>query len=180
MPHNDLFCLCTLPLAWPARAELNDPGDTEIAAHLRQALLVLNACNHLDAQREAELAAGEQRKLERLEAKLDLALHLLARALHPQRPPAPRALRLSPQGLSWETPAHESTHESTPEPGLAVWLQIHPCAALPLPLQLPGQIQAAEPGRIEARFTHLDEPLTEALVQYIFRRQREAIRAGQR
>ena len=162
----ELYCELHAALLWRETR----PEPATLDAVLREAALLLTAINQMEATHEAEPAAAEQRRLERLEAKLDLALHLLARALQPATPAGERALRLSPEDAAWDD-------DAPPAAGTALMLELCPSSALPLTLRLPALAVQAEAGRARARFVDLPEALREALYQFVFRRHRQAIRA---
>ncbi|HNQ03003.1 MAG TPA: PilZ domain-containing protein [Thiobacillaceae bacterium] len=155
----------SLPLQWRPLAEDND------MAVDREALLLLTAINRMEAGHETE-SMGEQHRLERLEAKLDLALYLVARGLQPGPAPAPVTVRLSPAGIDWQ--------EAQPPPaGACLLMELWLSNVLPLPLRLRAVARGQVTGWAQAAFPHLPEALTEALYQLIFRRHRQAIRSRQ-
>lgn len=160
-------CTCTLPLRWRAGSAANP------AALLTEAQLLLTAFNHLESQPEGGVndpaAAGDPPRLARLEAKLDLALYLLARTLAPRHKLPLREVWLSSTLLTWPDPA-------PPAAGEAVLIELQPCASLPLPLTLPGVALAADGAHARVALASLPEPLSEALHQFVFRRHRQDIR----
>jgi hypothetical protein len=165
MPDG-LTCLCRMPLSWHA-AEV----DAETSAQLlREAALLLAALNQIESSHELEASNPENRRLDRIEAKLDLALHLLARKLqdesHSQRLP----VELTPTSASWPAPL-------PPSEGTRLIVEFSPSSALPLSLKLPAIGMAPENGMARVRFEALGETLDEALYQFVFRRHRQAIRA---
>lgn len=162
---DGLRCECRMPLAWRPAA----PDEDTRQAMMREAALLLAAINQVEGGHEIE-AGSENRRLDRLEAKLDLALHLLARALEPHDPAPARRVRLGAEALSWED-------AQPPAEGTALVLEMRPSEALPLTLKLPAVAQAPEPGMARARLAGLSETLVDALVQFVFRRHRQAIRA---
>jgi len=158
-------CSSRIPFAWRP-GTLADP-----AASLRAALLFFTAFNHIEAQQDTG-GGGEHANpgdLARVEAKLDLALHLLARALAPEQALPVEEVLLSASHLSWAAP-------TPPAPGQAVVLEMQPCPALPLSVCLPGRVTASDNSRVQVAFEALPEPLAEALHQFVFRRHRQAIR----
>lgn len=163
-----VMCECGIPFSWRV-----DQGDAHgRQAMLSEALLLLNAFNHVESQPEqghGDPAGGDAARMTRLEAKVDLVLHLLARAL--ERAPAPAVTRvwLSTEEIAWKE-AHP------PAPGTALVLDMQASAALPLTLRLPVRALPAAPGQARARLETMSEPLSEAWHQFIFRRHRQAIR----
>ncbi len=165
---SDLQCECRVPFAWRA-AGAEDAAARAGAVH--QATLLLDAINQMEASsHEGEPGDAGQKRLERLEAKLDLALHLLARSLQPAVTLPERTVWLSPEGAAWQD-------DAPPIPGTDLDLELRLSAALPLPLRLPAVAVAADGGRARARFVEPTEALSEALYQFVFRRHRQALRA---
>lgn len=163
---DGLTCQCRMPLSWYA-----DELDAETAAQsLREAALLLAALNQIESSHDLEASTPENRRLDRIEAKLDLALHLLAGQLqkncHSQRLP----VDLSPTSASWPD-------TKPPSEGARVLVEFSPSSALPLNLKLPAIGLAPENGMARVRFEALGETLDDALYQFVFRRHRQAIRA---
>ncbi len=163
----DLQCECRVPFAWRAA------GTEDAAARagaVYQATLLINAINQMEAGHDSEPGEAGQKRLERLEAKLDLALHLLARSLQPTAPLSEHTVWLSPSEAAWQD-------DAPPIPGTEVELELRLSATLPLTLRLPAVAVAADGGRARARFVEPTEALSEALYQFVFRRHRQALRA---
>lgn len=163
--NEGLLCECPMPLAWREAA----PDDDARQAMTREAVLLLTAINQIEGGHEIE-AGSENRRLDRLEAKLDLALYLLARALEPAVSTASRRVRLGAEEVAWEDPAPATE-------GASLVLELRPSEALPLTLKLPAVALAPMAGMARARLAGLPEALNDALVQFVFRRHRQAIRA---
>ncbi len=161
-----LACTCSMPLAWhPASLDENAR-----LGMMREAALLLNALNQMEGSHELESSGPDTRRFERLEAKLDLALHLLARVLDPGIPPPFRDVTLSPLGVEWND-------EQMPLAGASLILELRPSEHLPLTLRLPARAGEALPGVARAHLVNPPEALEEALHQFVFRRHRQAIRA---
>lgn len=163
--NDGLLCQCTMPLSWREAA----PDASERRAMLGEAALVLAAINQMEGGHEIE-SAPENRRLERLEAKLDLTLHLLAKVLEPAPPPPGIAVGLGGETVEWRD-------ERPPAAGTAIVLELRPSEALPLAIRLPAVALAPNGGLARARFQELNEELADALTQFVFRRHRQAIRA---
>jgi hypothetical protein len=163
--NEGLLCECRMPLAWREA----EPEEAERHAMAREATLLLTAINQMEGGHELESGA-ENRRLDRLEAKLDLALHLLARALQPAAPVDSRLVRLGADEVAWED-------TRAPADGIPLILELRPSEALPLTLKLPAVALAPMAGMARARLACLSEALNDALVQFVFRRHRQAIRA---
>lgn len=164
--NEGLLCECRMPLAWRE----SQPEPARRQAMMREAALLLAAMNQMESSHEMESGTGENRRLDRLEAKLDLALHLLARALEPNSPPAGQMVRLGAERAEW-------LDENPPREGIHLVLDLRPSEHLPLTLTLPAVASAPLPGLARVRFSDLSEALTDALTQFVFRRHRQAIRA---
>jgi hypothetical protein len=158
------LCECPMPLAWREAA----PDDDARQAMTREAVLLLTAINQIEGGHEIE-AGAENRRLDRLEAKLDLALYLLARALEPAAGQLRAGSGWAPRKWPGKTPP--------PPPRAPLVLELRPSEALPLTLKLPAVALAPMAGMARARLAGLPEALNDALVQFVFRRHRQAIRA---
>ena len=164
-PNTGLWCELTLPFAWKPSSHNESQPALE-----REALLQLNAINQMEAAHDLE--SGSDRRMERLEAKLDLTLYLLARTLQPGPGHTPRSVQLSPAGVRW----HDAT---PPSPQSRLILEMQPSLTLPLSLRLPALALSQHDGLAAAQFTSMGEAVLEALHQFVFRRHRQAIRARQ-
>jgi len=163
---DGLSCTSEMPLAWhPASLEEN-----ERQRMMREAALLLNALNQTESSHDLESSGADNRRFERLEAKLDLVLHLLARTLEPGASPSIRNVTLSPLAVEWND-------EHLPIAGTPLILELRPSEHLPLTLRLPAVAQNSLPGLARASLIKLPEALDDALHQFVFRRHRQAIRA---
>ena len=168
MIEQGLWCDCRLPLKW----SVLDTSVTPTETLEREALLLLTAINQMEAVHEMEAGGTEHRRLERVEAKLDLALYLLARTLEPGPAPVVLDVKLSPEEIRWQ-------ETRPPAEGTPLLLELRPSTTLPLSLRLPAMAMVPEAGFARASFLGLPEPVADALHQFIFRRHRQAIRARQ-
>jgi len=168
---DGLSCECHMPLAWHAVALEPDARQGQMrATQIREAALMLTALNQMEGMHELEASGPENRRLDRIEAKLDLTLHLLARTLETGETPPAHIVQISPSGAQWEDPA-------PPAEGTTLILELRPSEALPLSLKLPAIALAPQAGKARVSFEGLTEALDEALYQFVFRRHRQAIRA---
>lgn len=120
---------------------------------------------------ESEPGSPTGRMLERLEAKVDLALILMGRLLsqeHPAHYPVP--LTLSAQAVEWKS-------DSLPPPGSPILITLHLSPTLPQPLRLTAIVKRSGQGSAEAVFTHLNEEMKEWLERTVFRQHRRHIQA---
>ncbi len=160
-----LSCICTMPLAW----HTVQIDENRRHGMMREAGLVLAALNQMESSHDLDSGVAENRRLERLEAKLDLALYLLARALEPAPAPEHCLVTLSPRGAEW-------AEASPPPAGTALVLELRPSEQLPLLLKLPAVAREAIAGQARVRFENMPDDLEDALHQFVFRRHRQAIR----
>lgn len=160
-----------LPCAWQ-RQELDDAA-TDALWH--EARLILTLAQHEAASppRDGERDGQLERGLGRLEAKLDLAMHLLVRTLRAGTPPgAPIPLTLLHGGLLLP-------------PGLATAPAERGCCLLglnprlPLPVRLPAEVARLDGQVAELRWLAMPEDLAELWSQWLFRQHRRAIHARQ-
>jgi hypothetical protein len=161
-----LFCTCQMPLIWRV-------ASLEPEARLRlmnEASDVLNALNQIETQYEPEASSPENRRLDRIEAKLNLTLHLLSQTLNAGINLNTRSIQLSPNGVQWPDP-------NPPTEGTTLIIELHPSEIRLLCLELPAIALSPLAGNARAKFEDLTETLDEALYQFIFRKHRQAIRA---
>lgn len=144
------------------------PAGDDAPADLHGNLLLMRAVNALEG-RTAELDG--ERHDERLETKLDLALHWLARVLH-GAPTAPMtALRLDAQGIAWRA-------EVSAPAARQARLTLYPSARLDAPLDLPVRLAMDEDGWLRASLDESDEAFLEQWQQWLFRLHRRGIQVA--
>lgn len=157
-----------VPLAWTA---LDEPPSPAELAHWQDHNLRLLAALALLEERPRKGDADEPLSLEveRLHLKFDLLLELLAVMLRQQQPlPPARAVRVTPEGMSWQMDGH------VPAAPRAL-LQIHLHPGLPAPLQWPAEIEVHDGGEAVARFLPLGEACAAALERHVFTRHRRSV-----
>lgn len=113
--------------------------------------------------------------LRRLEAKLDLMLHLLAQALPALAPLPVRAVRLSARGLRIDTSAADAAIASGP--ATLVW---QPADGLPLAMHLPVRRLAGADERSWWAFEPLEPAVSDLLERHVFRLHRRWLAAQRR
>jgi hypothetical protein len=181
-PSEGLSCVLPSPLVWyPIRLSA-----AARVAVMQQACYLLTALNQIESPSEPALSSPDNRRLDRIEAKLDLTLHLLSRLLQPLETASSvknsgesaeegaEKLRLSPHGIEWFDPA-------PPLEGTELMVELRPAEVLSLTLKLPAIALPPKPGdrwSASARFEGVSETLAEALYQFIFRKHRQAIRVA--
>lgn len=140
--------------------------------------VVLRALAGMDTQaptRETEFGNEMEKKLDRVEAKLDLALNLLSNLLAQHIPKS----EICPVTLSASMIEWVSRAAAPAKGGIVISLFIDP--RLPQPLLLPANVRESEATtagvRIAADFTHLSEEVEESLERTVFRNHRRHIQA---
>lgn len=169
-----------LPLAWTAPAA-PDSATLALWHHgnlaLLHALATLEAAAPPDSERESDHAYSKT--LDRIEAKLDLSLTLLARLIGQQAIlPPQRAVTLAAEGLSWSCPPDEA-----PADGSDVLIALYLSPRLPEPLHLWSRV-ACRTGADHDRSSHchaafLDKEaeMEEWMTRTLFRYHRRALQA---
>ncbi len=162
-----------LPLRW---APLHSVQPAQAEQWLHEAAALLRALAVIEtplSDSDRDLSSPHGKAMERLEAKLDLALSLMMQLAHEQAElPAPHAAILRAGSLEW-------TGEPIPEPGTLIVIFLHISPKLPHALTLPAQVSTVDPReggvRIRAHFTHLNQEVEEWLERTVFRFHRRAI-----
>lgn len=167
MPDEGLQIDLTLP--WTCErydlASLSQPG------HWQQTLLLLRVLNLMPSHAPREM--GAEAATARLEAKLDLALHLLARVVGSGSPwPSPAPITLSAEGCRGRLTSPGQTGESC-------LVKLYPDPSLALALDLPAQVATSAGGLTTLRWLDMPEAVREAWEQWLFRQHRRAVQ-GQR
>ncbi len=135
MIDQGLWCEFRVPLNWNTL----DSATTPTGPIDHEAWLLLTAINQMESTHDYEPGNTEHRRLERMEAKLDLALYLLARTLEPAGPSTQVEVRLSPEEIQWQ-------EARPPAEGTPLLLELRPSAALPLSLRLPAMALLPQSG----------------------------------
>jgi hypothetical protein len=166
---EQLGCEDRLPLEFVPAGQCGVQHDESAALALLEALALLDERAPSDTDEHQAL----RQELNRLEAKLDLILGLMADALHGNEPaPAPVALNWSRTGVRFLTGA-------APAAGDRGTLRIRPDARVPRWLELPVEVLRCEGGGSTAtvwtRFEALDPALGDALERHLFARHRRRI-----
>lgn len=153
-------------LELPCELARLEASGAALDALLEQSLLVLRVVNQIEghAGREGE----SEPHVGRLEAKLDLALHLLARSLDGERAAKGRTITLHANGF--DLPEGRDLRV-----GDRLLLSIQLSPALPLPMRLPATIIESGAGTLRAEWTALPEAFAESWAQWLFRRHRRQV-----
>lgn len=168
-----IFYAADLPLNWTTLSD-HQPMQTEQWQHeavaLLRALAVIEA-PIAEADRDISSAAGKA--MERLEAKVDMALSLIMQLAHQQRKlPEAHPVILRANSVEW-------TDASAPDKDQFILLSLYLSPRLPQPLLLPATVAAVahhENGaHIRAKFIALDQEMEEWLERTLFRFHRRSI-----
>lgn len=159
-----------LSLPWTcARGDLSRQGRAE---QWEQNLLLLRVLNLTPPHSPRE--TGAEASAARLEAKLDLALHLLARVLGGGEPaPAPAAITLLAEGC-------RGTVAEALQTGEHCLVRLRPDPALALPLDLPAVVVSQAGALTALHWLDMPAPVQEAWEQWLFRQHRRAVQVQRR
>lgn len=172
---NGVYYHSEMPVAWQAGTP---PSAAVLLQWMHTDAVVLYALAGMESQpsqRDAELSNDMEKKLDRVEAKVDLALNLLFNLLaqHTTKPKT-CPVTLSASAIEWVS------NGAAPEMGdIVISLFIDP--RLPQPLLLPANVRETEAvaagTRIVADFTHLSDEVGDCLERTVFRNHRRHIQA---
>ncbi len=171
---DTLGCDVTLPVLFAAGKAVTRPGSAEML--LRSVALVEDSRSSDDGDERSDGSA----QLQRLEARMDLALVLLGRLLQQSSPGLPqRTLRWSRHGLRLDL--EQATGLS---PGVQGVVQLQPADWLPDHIELPATLLAEQPhadgSQVWLRFTGLSDNLNAAVERHLFRLHRRQIADSRR
>ena len=168
-----------LPLAWE---NPGTPDEATLGAWRQENLTLLRALATLesmvpDKERELDQALGKA--VERMEAKIDVMLTLMARLVGQQNSlPPSLPLTLAAQHVEWACPAAVA-----PPADSHVLLKVYPSPKLPEPLRLWVRV-ATQPARSQgedcyclAEFLDEDAEFEEWMTRTLFRYHRRALQA---
>lgn len=167
MPENGLHVPMTLPCGWERRSLTPQ----ELESLWGEALMILRVINQMEAP------AGREGDVEtpaaRLEAKLDLALHLLALSIHGQQPrPHPARITLWAEGCLLGTDQPLQT-------GDEIVLGLYLSTTMSLPLKLAASVMASGNAESQVDWIAMPESVQEAWERWLFRQHRRMVQ-GQR
>lgn len=164
-----------MPVGWQPGAP---PSVAILSEWMRVNAVVLHALAGMEIQpsaRENELCSDMEKKFDRVEAKLDLALNLLSSFLAQHAPkPETCPVTLGASAIEW------LDRSKTPASG-SIILSLYITPSLPQPLMLPAFVResVAQPDgtRIVAEFTDLSEEVRDSLERTVFRNHRRYVQA---
>jgi len=159
-----------LPLLWqPA----NPDGQDIISARqsnigLLRALATIETIPEKDPDAEASVA----KTIDRLEAKLDIAMRLLSRLIAQQTEmPLPAEVVLSAHQIEW----HAMTDAPVQDAVIRIALYLSP--HLPEPVQLYARVTSSAPVPYQAEFLDHDEEFEDWMTRTLFRYHRRELQA---
>lgn len=170
---HGVFYAAELPLSWTALDYLQEPQAEQWqhdSVALLRALAVFEA-PVAETDRDVSSAAGKS--MERLEAKLDMALNLMMQLVRQQvELPAPHSVILRAHSMEW-------VGETVPETNQSILVSLYLSPKLPQPLCIPATVVALDKTntstRVQAKFTHLNQEMEDWLERTLFRFHRRSI-----
>lgn len=168
---RQVFCDDELGLAWSAASSL--PAAPVLARLNARNEVVLRTLSLVEEHDETQAENAERAELHRLEAKVNLALELLAELVTQRTSPLPpRPLRFNSSGLCWLA-------DEPLELDALLLVECYVLPAWPVPLKLYARVKSVEPvhgrHRICASLEALSEGAAIWLDKLVFRRHRRAI-----
>lgn len=168
-----IYYAADLPLSWTVLSHIS-AAQAEQWQHDAVALLrALAVFETPIAEADRDLASAAGKSLERLEAKLDMALNLMMQLVRQNLElPATHSVILRASSVEW-------TGETMPEPGQSILVSLHLSPKLPQPLLIPATVAALENTesgtRVRAGFAHLNQEMEDWLERTLFRFHRRSI-----
>jgi len=165
-----------LPLSWSPITRPIPSFTLDEWMHTNVAILrALSTMEALSTDKDNELGTVAAKAIERLEAKIDLSLNLLARVLS-QKIDYPDAVttRLSAHAIEWFSP-------EAPAPDADIALSLYLSPKIPQQLVFPAKVTQVEMTpdgqRLRAVFLDLNEETKDWLERTVFRYHRRAIQS---
>jgi len=176
MPFSQgVFYHSDLPLQW---RDAPLPAARVLQQQMRTNTVLFHALAAMETpltEQEAEVGSAMAKILDRLEAKLNLAVDLLSQLTASQTPlPATHPVTLSAEAIEWIAP-------DGPAADREITLSLFLDPRLPQPLQLPARVatRVALPEGIRtfAEFAHLSDEVRDWLERTVFRYHRRYIQS---
>lgn len=170
---NPLAYEDVLPLSWTVLPAAPDAATLRRLNEAGEAALRMLTALEEQPHELGEDDSAVVHELQRLDAKLNLALEMLAELLARNSAQTDRRwMRLTAAGIEWGCPV-------SPEPHSLVMLRIVLSPRLPRPLELLARVEGVsadgDARRVAARFEGLSEPLADGLERLIFIHHRRAV-----
>lgn len=168
---RQVFCDDELGLAWSVVESL--PVAPVLARVNGRNEVVLRTLSLVEEHDETQAENAERAEMHRLEAKVNLALELLAELLTQRTSPLPpRPIRFNSHGLCWLA-------DEPIEIDVLLLVECYVLPAWPVPLKLYARVKSVEPANARHRICASLEGLSEGaaiwLDKLVFRRHRRAI-----
>lgn len=160
-----------LPLRWQYQAA---PADAELAQARHANIALLHALATLESvpDKDHDADPAVAKAVDRLEAKLDIALGLLSRLVTQQMEiPASIPVTLGAHLVEWRAAT------DLPDLDATILLSLHLSPKLPESLQLYARVTISQTGWCAAEFLDRDEELEDWITRTLFRYHRRALQA---
>jgi len=175
-PNTAVALEATLPIAWSAAGEVSR-AHTEL--RMQTNISLLRALAAIDVVTPEHETHGEatQKALERVEAKMDVVLLLVAQLMGVSKPLPPETqVSMFSQSITWVE------NGTVPDVGQSVVVDLYLNVRLPQALHLPAivkELQPQEKGvKVTAEFLDMTEDFDEWLTRTLFRYHRRALQAS--
>ena len=163
--------LADLPLRWQYEAM---PSESALALARHANMTLLHALSTLEstAEKDHDADPAVAKAVDRLEAKLDIALSLLTRLVAQQLElPASSPVTLGVHQIEWRGVS------DLPAVDALIKLNLYLSPRLPEPLQLYSRVASSQAGLCTAEYLDKDEELEEWITRTLFRYHRRALQA---
>lgn len=166
-----VFCDDELRFAWGEVAAL--PDEAALARMNARNETVLRTLALVEEHDETQSEDAERAELHRLEAKLNLALELLAELVATRQDGVPtHTVRFNSRGVCWNAPA-------APPVASLLLVELYTLPAWPVPLKMHARVKSTMPRdggeRVCAQLDGLTPGVRNWLEKLVFRRHRRAI-----
>jgi hypothetical protein len=168
-----IFYAAELPLSWTALSRIQP---LKIQQWQHEALTLLHALAVIETpvvEADRDISSSAGKSMERLEAKLDLALNLMMQLVRQQAElPPPHSVILRADAIEW-------TDTAAPPVAQQILLSLHLSPLLAQALLIPATVTTVETlengTRVRASFTHLNQEMEDWLERTLFRYHRRSI-----
>jgi hypothetical protein len=166
----------TLPLTWSVAEEISH-SHAELRSQTNISLLRALAAIDVVTPEHETYGEPTQKALERVEAKMDMVLLMVAQLMGVSKPlPAETAVSMFNQGITW------LEQGEAPAVGQSVVVDLYLNVRLPQALHLPVMVKELQPQdkgiKVVAEFLSATEDFDEWLTRTLFRYHRRALQAS--